>query len=252
MQAAKPAVFLPLSPAEKVMLCARQQYFASNSSLEKYIGTNVDMAISAENVAAIIAHLPPRLRVPSSKETSIDAPYRLILSPNKYGAWFHATEPVRSEDGQVVELWHTRLGTRLSDKLTESDHFMRTVHAIWTRDWIGSLTNEDDDWGYPPAPSEFPFLMPLDASDRHNLVHLSVNFRIWYKKFIDQKNMNYYTPEPVHVDQMMLSSLGARLDLRGTWAPLNISIICRTNIPAHARKFYRVFTTENWRCDNIR
>jgi hypothetical protein len=218
MQAAESAIFIPLSPAQKVILSARQQYFASNSSLEKYIEAEADTAISAGNLATIVAKLPPRLRAPQSTETSIEAPFRLILSPNKYGAWFHSTEPVESEDGQVVELWHTRLGTRTSDEHTEDDHFLRTVRAIWTRDWIGSLEANKDDWGHPPTPSEIPFLMPLDASDRHNLVHLSANFRIWYQKL----NKNYkeqYTPEPVHVDQMMLSSLGAWLDLRGSWNP---------------------------------
>ena len=214
-----PAVFIPLTSAQKVMLGARQQYFTANSSLEKYLGTMADVSITAEIAAAIAALYYPRLRVPSLQETSIEAPYRLILSPNRYAAWFHSTDPVRSEDGQVVELWHTRLGTRLPGKLTEEDHFMRTVRAIWTRDWIGSLAVKKDDWGHPPLPNEIPFLMPLESSDRHNLVHLTSNFRIWYKTFSYQKYKDHYTPEPVHVYQMMLSSLGAWLDLRGNWEP---------------------------------
>jgi hypothetical protein len=211
-----PDVTLPLSPAQKVIQYARQRYFSANSSLEKYLGTVGDTAVVAEMVTAVLAMLPPRLRAPFLKETSIEAPYRLILSPNKYGAWFHSTKPVRSEDGQVVELWHTRLGTRLPDKLTEEDHFMRTVRAIWTRDWIYSWANKSDDWGHPPPPSDFPFLMPLDARDRHNIVHLSANFRIWYKF---NNTQYHYIPQPVHVDRMMLSSLGAWLDLRGFWEP---------------------------------
>ena len=214
-----PTVIYPLSPAQKVILNARQQYFAANSSLENQLGTVADTAITAEIAAAFLELYYPRLRAPLSTETSIEAPYRLILSPNKYAAWFHSPQPVRSEDGEVVELWHTRLGTRLQSKLTEQDHYLRTVRAIWTRDWNLGLAAKKDDWGHPPLPNEIPFLMPLDSSDRHNLVHLTANFRIWYKKFSDQKFKNHYTPQPVHVDQMMLSSLGAWLDLHGNWEP---------------------------------
>jgi hypothetical protein len=214
-----PTVIYPLSPAQKVILNARQQYFAANSSLENQLGTLADTAITAEIAAAFLELYYPRLRAPLSTETSIEAPYRLLLSPNKYAAWFHSPQPVRSEDGEVVELWHTRLGTRLQSKLTEQDHYLRTVRAVWTRDWNLGLAAKKDDWGHPPLPNETPFLMPLDSSDRHNLVHLTANFRIWYKKFSDQKFKNHYTPQPVHVDQMMLSSLGAWLDLHGNWEP---------------------------------
>lgn len=213
-----PATLIPLSPAEKAMRAASQRYFAANSSLEKYVGTASDAVVTAQLAAIMFELLRPRLRAPLSKETSIEAPYRLILSPNKYGAWFHSPEPVRSQDKKVVELWHTRLGTRLKSKLTEEDHFLRTVRAIWTRDWFYDQSKKDD-WGHPPAPGLGPFLMPLDSSDRHNLVHLTSNFRIWYKVYDYQTYWNKYTPEPVHVNQMMLSSLGAWLDLRGNWEP---------------------------------
>ena len=129
---AQPAIITALSPAQQVMLDARALYFAANSSLEQQLGTVADTAINAEIAAAILALIYPRLRAPLSTETSIEAPYRLILSPNRYAAWFHATQPVRSEDGEVVELWHTRLGTRLQSKLTEDDHYLRTVRAVWT------------------------------------------------------------------------------------------------------------------------
>jgi hypothetical protein len=48
--------------------------------------------------------------------TAIEAPWRLVLSPNEFGAWLHAVQPVASQnDGQEggpqrVELWHSRLG----------------------------------------------------------------------------------------------------------------------------------------------
>ncbi len=217
-----PAAFTPLSPAQEVILNARKQYFAANSSWEKYLGGSGDLAANLETAAIFFELLYPRLRPPFLNETSIEAPYRLILSPNRYGAWFHARQPVRSADGKVVELWHTRLGTRLpGDQPTEDEHYLRTVRAVWTRDWWFDSANKKEDWGHPPTPSEWPFLMPLDSSDRHNLVHLTSNFRIWFKKNVSQMRKEHFTPQPVHVHRMMLSSLGAWLDLHGNWDPPN-------------------------------
>jgi len=45
--------------------------------------------------------------------TAMELPYRLFLSPDKFGAWAHQVPP-RTFNGRT-ELWHTRLGTRKLD-----------------------------------------------------------------------------------------------------------------------------------------
>jgi hypothetical protein len=45
--------------------------------------------------------------------TATELPYRLYLSPYKFGAWAHQM-PLRTFNG-CTELWHTRLGTRKPD-----------------------------------------------------------------------------------------------------------------------------------------
>src|SRR5262249_42560229 len=54
----------------------------------------------------------PAPRPPTSAETSLEVPFELFLSPNRYAAWAHATAPVRSIASGHTELWHTRLATR--------------------------------------------------------------------------------------------------------------------------------------------
>uniref|UniRef100_A0A831UDK2 Outer membrane channel n=1 Tax=Geobacter metallireducens TaxID=28232 RepID=A0A831UDK2_GEOME len=122
---------------------------------------------------------------PSATTTQIELPFRLILSPNRYGTWVHANAPV-TRDGRT-ELWHTRLAVRTGGSSTEEPHQYRTVRAIWSRDH--------------DIPTDFdkPFLMPLDQDDRRQLVDLTADFTIG-------------TPTPVSINKLMLSSLGGWLD----------------------------------------
>src|SRR6478609_3761762 len=49
-------------------------------------------------------------RRPTDRETSIEAPFRLVISPSTEARWSHATDPVPAADEQHhVELWHSRL-----------------------------------------------------------------------------------------------------------------------------------------------
>ena len=155
--------------------------------------------------------------------TALETPYRLFLSPNKYGAWKHTATPTATS-GNRVELWHTRLGLRLptanserSDDVDEKTTEGRTVRAIWSPDYQPSadpkkpclLPNDND-----------PFRMALSRCDRHEIVRLTSDF------VLDQidtcKAENPHKPpqvRPVQVNQLMLSSLGSFMNTRGAWDP---------------------------------
>ena len=166
---------------------------------------------------------PPAVRAPvappTGRETAIEAPWRLILSPNAYGAWLHATEPVVSPASGRVELWHSRLGIRgaanqpaarihdgryrykpggdgvwrvegLNDEPVVEN---RTVRAIWSPDYVPRGTREHENE---------PFRMPLDARDRHELVKLTSNFRLSGAR-----------GRVVKTNELMVSAFGASLDL---------------------------------------
>ena len=122
---------------------------------------------------------------PSPTTTAIELPFRLLLSPNKFGTWIHALAPVTR--GDRTELWHTRLATRIGDSVTEDLHPYRTVRAIWSRDHDIGIN------------SDRPYLMPLDQDDRRQIVDVTSDFSIG-------------TPTPVAVKHLMLSSLGGWLD----------------------------------------
>jgi hypothetical protein len=140
---------------------------------------------------------PPRIQAPEEYHTYIEAPYRVHLSPNKYAGWAHSITPV-THDGWT-ELWHTRLGVRQGhNQVDEQSAYLRTVRAIWSPDYR------------PIGPANFPdtspFRMSLESAHRSQVVHLSSNYQI-----------QGFTPKPIQADRLMLSSLGAWLNVRGFW-----------------------------------
>lgn len=201
-----------LSPAEEVIEVAKAQAWQANSEVSRYMLSPKQAALDEQIAKIIELLLRPELRAPHLRETAIEAPWRLILSPNRFAAWAHALQAVTSPKG-VTELWHTRLAVRQEGKVIEGNHWLRTVRAIWTRD----PGFNKDDWGHPPTPPDppEPFRTTLDQGDRHNLVHLTSNYRI---DLTSPKKYNF-KPLPVDADRMMLSALGAWVDLHGVWSP---------------------------------
>lgn len=136
---------------------------------------------------------------PADDQTAIEAPYRLVISPNaKYGGFNHAAQPVVPEhDSSRVELWHSRLGVRVADGATfrvdEQDDVHRSVRPIWARG--------DDD------PSQPGFEGSLSQEERDAFVKQSA---------VPGGGVE---PPPFTVDRLYLSSLGAWLDWRVGWQP---------------------------------
>jgi hypothetical protein len=167
----------------------------------------------AQPIAPVLVR--PEPRPPGDTQTAIELPYHIILSPNRYGAWFHAQDPVTSEETGHTELWHTRLGVRRPDgTLIDGDDWRRTLRAVWTPDSPPPLaTPAPGDAVDLPDHVNFPWRMSLDSFDRHNVVHLSSNFKLREP----DDPATFYEPNPLAVDLLALTSLGAWLDSRGTW-----------------------------------
>ncbi|HYF95366.1 MAG TPA: hypothetical protein VD969_24410 [Symbiobacteriaceae bacterium] len=141
---------------------------------------------------------PPRIQLPEEYHTAIEAPYRVFLSPNKYAGWAHSIKPV-THDGWT-ELWHTRLGVKGNhNTVDEESAYLRTVRAIWSPDFSPS--------GPPNPPDTSPFRMSLTTSYRNQIVRLSSDYQI-----------SGFSPRPIQADRLMLSSLGAWLNVRGLWS----------------------------------
>jgi hypothetical protein len=144
---------------------------------------------AVSNVPRVASARPP-LIWPDSSQTAIGMPYRLIISPDQYGAWAHASTPVSSPAGRT-ELWHTRLGLRpdAGEPIYESAaaQYRQRFSAIWANDL--------------DHPDPTPFRTSLNASDRENIVHQS-----------------YAHPDADMIaSRMMLTTLGGWLDARANW-----------------------------------
>ncbi len=161
------------------------------------------------------------VKAPGPDQTSVEAPYRLMLSPNQSAGFLHAIQPVKR--GKQTELWHTRLGVKgdngnLYDLSYEyawdgnslrvvkftpgEDPFdaLRTVRAIWSQDYAETC----------PPHNNLPFRMSLDGHDRCELVMLTSDWKI--KDCLQRV---------VEARRLMLTSLGAWLDTRyGAELPL--------------------------------
>ncbi|MCC6606480.1 MAG: hypothetical protein IT327_24950 [Anaerolineae bacterium] len=151
---------------------------------------------------------PPTITFPQTTETAIEAPYRLILSPDNFSRWQHALQPVTKD--ALTELWHTRLGTTHSDGRPQ-------LRAIWSPDYSQTLQPFQN----------LPFRMSLTGRDRNELVHLTSNYHI-----------GTFWPDPVRSDRFMLTTLGAWLRLRGDWEPPTTPV----NPPNQ-----QLLTVEQWR-----
>ncbi|HMO46430.1 MAG TPA: hypothetical protein PKB14_10400 [Rubrivivax sp.] len=168
-------------------------------------------------VLAPLRRLPRFSHPPSADETSIEAPYRLLISPGSEARWVHVNEPSAAAAApRHVELWHTRLGSarQAADgtiRADERNSGRRIVRAIWARD-RDAMAKED--WQDPTSPNpghvnNDPFRTSLDPADRHMLVRQSSETLIGARGSID--------PVPIGAHALWLSALGAWLDLHGAW-----------------------------------
>ena len=166
----------------------------------------------------------PGIRPPLATETSIELPYRLVISPTAAVTWRHRTTAFTSEGR--TEMWHTRLAHRDGEKVTELSRLEpASLRAIWSDDY------QPD---HPPlagVPDADLGRTAMDPNDRYQLVVLTSAFHGWVadKKLdvislLGRKRFSVtftvpHTPEPFEAERLMLSPLGGWLTSRGHWNP---------------------------------
>jgi len=167
------------------------------------------------------------------KATAMELPYRLFLSPDKFGRWTHQVSP-RTFNGRT-ELWHTRLGTRKPEGgVRETGASVRA---------IGFRAGQDQ------------FATSLTSDKLAEIVRLSSDFSIsprrppqwqgWPLQWWQQKLQEYglperYIPRAIEVERLMLTSLGAWARLQSTWDYPTLN-------PDTANMFHMpVFSLEQW------
>ncbi len=153
---------------------------------------------------------------PKTNETAIEAPYRMIISPDRFGVWVHSLEAV-DQGGKWTELWHTRLAYRMPDGTPfEGDTDLKIIRAIWTPDMSPDVSGKV--WG---KSDNVPFRMSLTPRDRSEIVVLSSYFSGGAATMVKQRAMKAL---PVKVEQLMLTSLGAWMGLHGQWPDIPPSL----------------------------
>ena len=151
----------------------------------------------------------PEIRQPGPMETSIEVPFRLIISPNRYAAWVHALKEVMASQTPAspqkevdwVELWQTRLATRPAPgEIQEGPNSLRTVRALWAKDSSFSTDATKCPNSYDSgSDTDDPFRSALDAHDRFNIVHLSSNYKLFPSHIINGPQPIYpiVGPQPI-------------------------------------------------------
>lgn len=190
---------------------------------------------------------------PANTETALEIPWRLQIAPNRFSGWVHAFSPV-TRNGWT-ELWHTRLGVKVVTKATKKMpghtylvdvhylyegqdtplgraytvtgdvylgnrpvdvlHGYRTIRAVWSQD-------------FPQAsrlPDNVPFRTSLTGQDRFDLVALTSFFQRARPggpgpggAVLLSVVEGSYNPLPVQVNRLMLTTLGAWVDVHGAWS----------------------------------
>jgi len=163
--------------------------------------------IRREVIANIIPEVAGLSRDPvgpiGEMETSIEVPLRLYLSPTKLAGWKHlkkikADAGIIKQTNKLFELWHTRMGTKTTHGIDESDltNEQRILRALWADD-----AHKDYKAAVNPTNDKILLLSSMNNRDRHRIVHESSNFQI--PRFV---------PPPIKAYKLFLSTLGAWLD----------------------------------------
>ncbi len=170
------------------------------------------------NISKVIRTIPKPGPV-DNLSTCIEAPALMYISPNQMNDFYHKLtpeykdlenkrviknlehsslsrvyDPLNISMGKITELWHTTLGVKLKNgEITTGLSKLKTIRALWADDAHEDYT--------VPEKRDAPFRSALDANNRQKLVHTTSNFGI-----------KGFTPIPVPVKKLMLTSLGAYLD----------------------------------------
>ncbi|EGF89631.1 hypothetical protein ABI_40540 [Asticcacaulis biprosthecium C19] len=132
--------------------------------------------------------------------TDIEIPFRLHMTPLSTAGFTHASDVV-DHGSPFAELWHTRMGTRVSNwVLGDTPQPLRAVHAD-DGPFEGQFCLGDTF----PCPT-----WPLDPRDRRDLVALM--------SAPTALNGTPRTPLPATARHLRLTALGGSMDAEGLWS----------------------------------
>jgi len=165
------------------------------------------------NVWAVLQWMfnPPVLTNPGPTETALELPFRMVLAPEGEAGFSHRDVPVPGTAGDATrhELWHSQLEAA-------PDHAERQVRAIWLRQGHGPPWKATQPAWDPTVPegADEPFpVNTMSQRDRADIVHVSGN------RAYGLQTETGFEAQPIPVNRLAVSALGAWLDLHGQWDP---------------------------------
>ncbi len=235
-----------LGPEASVVLLRRAELTSATAAAQQdreYLPTTAAALAASTSLEAIDARIEPafkyltvpRPKKPAGNETSLELPFRLLISPNGAAHFAHDEQPAHSEATGHTSLWHTRLAEKSEASSGIHQPLDEPIRAVWARGGPESDPNVfTDHWSSVPKPLDpdsKPFKLfrqTLDDRDRYNIAHLSGNFALHGGRH-----------EAVNCQRLMLSSLGGWLDARGDWkVPNGLSVEQWVHHAAQARDHY--------------
>jgi hypothetical protein len=139
----------------------------------------------------------PKPAAPDLKQTAIEIPFRLLLSPSPGVHWDQTNKPDLNRN-RKVELWRTRV---------DDD----AIRAVWSRDYPVVDWPKGSNPTDPPNADNDPFITTLDRRDRFQITHLSSDFTIVDPAFPG------WSPKAINTKRLLLTSLGGWLDCNTEW-----------------------------------
>ncbi|MGY3319579.1 hypothetical protein [Arthrobacter sp. TE12232] len=134
----------------------------------------------------------PAPELPGDLETSIEFPWRLVLSPDMTSRWRTDTA---ATDSPYEQLWSAVLSPT-NEQAQGVPHPARDLRAL----------------GVFRGPSAFPTLPTPE--NRRQTVQLTSNFHL---PIPAADGVGEYTPEPLSARRLELTALGANVDFEGRW-----------------------------------
>jgi hypothetical protein len=145
---------------------------------------------------------------PTVRQTALELPYKMLLSPAPGARWSHRVS--RPVAGGPVELWRTRLATThptIQGALLEGPSPQRTLRAVWAR---GSTLLQS------PGCSD-------TAPNDNSLIYPGSSPPAWSTSLSNHQRAlivgaSTGSGAPIAVQDLVLSTLGATFDIQGNWA----------------------------------
>ncbi len=200
------------------------QFEANNAARNNQIVATLEAPQTSltviKNAQKYMVDLRPRPISPDA--TDIEVPYRLHLSPLSTAGFAHASTQVDHGSG-FFDLWHTRMGTRVSDWVLSENP--EPVRALWADD----IQIVDGKYSVASMGTNWSLL----SADRADLVNLMSN--------TGTKEGRVYTPLPAMAKHLRLTALGASLEAEGSWPDhliLNSNLVQWKHITSIGRDQY--------------